>query len=70
MDQKQVIKDSFRALCMNMEHKAYEDASEIVALLACFQEKLTSSQLEQLVLAWQRLEYIYERESDSDNEPE
>lgn len=70
MDQKQVIKDSFRALCMNMEHKEYADASEIVGLLACFQEKLTSSQIEQLALTWQRLEYIYQREQDNDNEPE
>ena len=67
MEQKQVIKDSFHALCMNMEHKAYADASEIVSLLACFQDKLTSSQLDQLAITWQRLEYIYQREQDNDN---
>jgi hypothetical protein len=68
MDQEQVIKESFHALCINMELKDYGAASEILGLLACFQDKLTATQLDQLSLTWDRLEYIRERDN-NDNQP-
>ena len=67
MDQEQVIRESFHALCINMELKDYEAASEILSLLACFQDKLTATQLDQLSLTWDRLEYIRERDN-NDNQ--
>ena len=67
MDQEQVIKESFHALCINMELRDYKAASEILGLLACFQDKLTATQLDQLSLTWDRLEYIHERDNNADH---
>jgi hypothetical protein len=50
-----------------MELKDYVAASEILGLLACFQDKLTATQLDQLSLTWDRLEYISER-NNNDNQ--
>jgi hypothetical protein len=50
-----------------MELKDYEAASEILSLLACFQDKLTATQLDQLSLTWDRLAYIHERDN-NDNQ--
>jgi hypothetical protein len=66
MDQKALIQDSFWAICVNMQLKDYEEASAIAGYLACFQEEMTETQLEQLILTFHRLDYIASKQGNTD----
>ena len=58
MDQTQIIADSFWALCVNMEHKDYEEALTIATYLSCFHEHFSDSQLDQMQITWARLDHL------------
>ncbi len=66
MDQKALIEDSFWAICVNMELKDYEEAGTIAGYLACFQDEMSETQIEQLVLTYLRLDHIAEQKGKKD----
>jgi hypothetical protein len=66
MDQKALIQDSFWAICVNMELKDYKEAGAIAGYLACFQDEMSETQIEQLVLTYLRLDYIASKQGNTD----
>lgn len=58
MEQAELIAESFHAINVNMDLKNYEEAGTIAGYLACFQDQMTETQLEQLVVTFLRLDHI------------